>query len=209
METDNLSGSDIELKNRIMSVAREQFYQYGFSKVTVDEIASKLGMSKKTLYRLFPSKDALVLEVVRKTIREMDAQCQGIVNQDNLSFVEKMKQMMTQIGLQYSKMSRHLIEDLEKTVPLVWKEISDYRTVKIQKDFGILLTEGIKQGFFRSDIDQNLILLIYSNVMRNVITPEILSQLPFSAQQVFETVITVMFEGILTDEAKKQYSINS
>jgi AcrR family transcriptional regulator len=205
MDIDKHVSSDLELKNRIMISARDLFYIYGFSKVTVDEIANKLGMSKKTIYKFFPSKDELVQEVVRLSIHEMDTCCVGLMNQPNVNFADRLKQMMTMIGMQYAKMSRQLLEDLEKNAPAVWKEIADFRTEHIQKNFTNLLAQGVEHGVFRKDLDRDLILLIYSNVIRNIITPEILTQLPFTAAQVFDTIMVVLFEGIFTEEARKQY----
>jgi AcrR family transcriptional regulator len=205
MDTDQHNTNDLELKNRILNAARDQFYVYGFSKVTVDEIANKLRISKKTLYKFFPSKDELVHDVVRMTLKEMDACCTVLMDHSDISFVEKLKQLMSMVALQYSKISRHLIEDLEKNAPSAWKEIADYRTQHIQQNFKNLLAEGMQNGVFRSDLKQELVLLIYSNVIRNVITPEILSQVPFTAAEVFETIIEIMFEGILTVETRKLY----
>ncbi len=51
---------DIEIKDRILSRAEEMFLKFGYSKVTMDEIAANIGMSKKTLYKFFPSKEELV-----------------------------------------------------------------------------------------------------------------------------------------------------
>jgi len=48
--------TDAEVRNRILTEARGLFFRYGFSRVTMDEAAETLGMSKKTLYRHFPSK---------------------------------------------------------------------------------------------------------------------------------------------------------
>lgn len=205
MDTEQSANNDFELKNRILTTARDEFYIYGFSKVTVDEIANKLGISKKTLYKLFPSKDELVREVVRMTIKEMESCCSVLMTRSDFSFVEKLKQLMTLVAVQYSKMGRHLMEDLEKNAPSIWKEIADYRTEHIQQNFSSLLEQGVEHGVFRSDLPRELILLIYSNVIRNVITPEILTQLPFTAAQVFDTIMVVLFEGIFTDEARKQY----
>jgi AcrR family transcriptional regulator len=205
MDADQHNSNDLELKNRILTAARDEFYIYGFSKVTVDEIANKLGMSKKTLYKFFPSKDELVREVVRMVIKEMEACRCNVMAHDDIDFVEKLKQLMKYVGIQYSKMSRHLIEDLEKNAPSIWKEIADYRTEHIQKNFSALLKEGAAHGVFRIDVDDDLILLIYSNVIRNIINPEILTQLPYSAAQVFDAAIKILFEGMLTDAARKQY----
>ena len=49
---------------RILEVARNQFFSLGFAKVTMDEIAEELGMSKRTLYQHFPGKKALLRKVL-------------------------------------------------------------------------------------------------------------------------------------------------
>ncbi len=201
--------TDAEIKSRICAAAREQFYLYGFNKVTVDEIATKLGMSKKTLYKYFPSKDDLVMEVTRTTIAQMDQCCQGFLLDENTDFVVKLKNMMTFVAMQYAKMGRPLMEDLEKNAPHIWKEIDHYRTQSIMRYFGNLLKEGREKGVFRTDVDRELVLMIYNNAIQNIIRPEVLSQVPYSAAQVFDAIIKIIFEGILTDEAKPRYLSNN
>jgi AcrR family transcriptional regulator len=187
----------------------EQFYIYGFNKVTVDEIAAKLGMSKKTIYKYFPSKDDLVQEVTRATIAKMDLCCQSFLTDETTDFVVKLKNMMTFVAVQYAKMGRPLLEDLEKNAPHIWKEIDQYRERSIRLYFSNLLNEGVAKGVFRSDVDRELILMIYNNTIQNIIRPEVLSQVPFTAAQVFEAIIKIIFEGILTDEAKPRYLSNN
>ncbi len=46
----------LEVQNRILEVAGSQFFSLGFTKVTMDEIAHELGLSKRTLYQYFPGK---------------------------------------------------------------------------------------------------------------------------------------------------------
>ena len=194
--------NDIEIKKRILETARDQFFSHGFTKVTVDEIATRIGMSKKTIYKYYPSKDDLVRSVIESTLSEVHTCCKNIVDNNDLDFVEKLKQMMTYAALHISKMGRPLIEDLEKNAPHVWKEISEFRSKRIYEDFGKLLYDGVQKGIFRSDIDRQLVLLIYNNVIKNIISPEVLSQIPFTALQVYETIVKVIFEGIMTDKAK-------
>jgi AcrR family transcriptional regulator len=201
--------SDQEIKDRICTAAMEQFYIYGFNKVTVDEIAAKLGMSKKTIYKYFPSKDELVQEVTRMTIAKMDVCCQSFLKDETTDFVVKLKNMMTFVAVQYAKMGRPLMEDLEKNAPHIWKEIDEYRARSIMLYFNNLLKEGVAKGVFRSDVDRELILMIYNNTIQNIIRPEVLSQVPFTAAQVFEAIIKIIFEGILTDEAKPRYLSNN
>ena len=201
--------NDDQVKQRILEASKELFFQYGFSRVTVDEIAAKIGISKKTIYKYFSSKEEIVDSVAKVIMNEMDRSCDLIMNEDGGDFVFKMKKMMTNVAVQYARVGTALLEDLQKYAPNVWKEIADFRTERINKRFGTLLEEGIEQGYLRKDIDRRLVLMIYGNAIQTIIQPEMLLQLPFSAVEIYETIVKVIFEGILTDEAKPKYLSHS
>jgi hypothetical protein len=63
----------------------------------------------------------------------------------------------------------------------------------------------VEKGVFRKDIDRQLIILFYLHAIQGMINPETLSQLPYSANQVFDSIIRIIFEGILTEEGRKEY----
>ena len=48
----------------ILAAARKRFAYYGFSKVTMDEIASDVGLAKPSLYYYFPTKENLFRAVI-------------------------------------------------------------------------------------------------------------------------------------------------
>jgi len=200
--------NDSAVRERICAAAMEKFTQYGFHRVTVDEIAAQLGMSKKTLYKYFPSKDDLVQEVTRSAMAKTEECCHAFMTDEKTDFVVKLKNMMTFVAVQYAKMGRPLIEDLQKNAPHIWKEIDEYREKSIMLHFGNLLREGVEKGVFRKDVDRELILMIYNNAVQNIIRPEVLTQVPYSAAQVFDAIVKIIFEGILTEEAKPHYLSN-
>jgi AcrR family transcriptional regulator len=49
---------------RILGVVRERLFTYGYNALTMDVLAHDLGMSKKTLYVHFPSKDAIIGAII-------------------------------------------------------------------------------------------------------------------------------------------------
>ena len=51
------------MKEKIIVKSNELFLNFGFKSVTMDEIASALGVSKKTIYKCFNNKTALVTSV--------------------------------------------------------------------------------------------------------------------------------------------------
>ncbi len=57
-----------EKQNVIVDAARKRFAYYGFSKVTMDEIAADVGMGKASLYYYFPTKESLFEEVVKQEV---------------------------------------------------------------------------------------------------------------------------------------------
>lgn len=54
-----------ELRGRILEVAMQDFIQRGIRAVKMDDIAGSLGISKRTLYEIFPNKESLLLEGIR------------------------------------------------------------------------------------------------------------------------------------------------
>ena len=56
-------------KERILTIAEQQFARFGFRKTTMDDIAKAVRMSKSTLYYYFKNKEDLLAEVMRKESR--------------------------------------------------------------------------------------------------------------------------------------------
>ena len=67
-------GERVPPKDRILSVARDLFYERGVRAVGVDEIAEAAGTNKMTLYRHFASKDLLVAECLRQFARQSEVE---------------------------------------------------------------------------------------------------------------------------------------
>ena len=194
-----------EVRERIISQAEQLFVQFGYSKVTMDEIAANIGMSKKTVYKFFPGKEALIKEMITTLKCSVDDHINLIWNNESMNFMDKLKSVMDFIGKQTTKLHGPLLEDLHKNIPEVWKEIHDFRKANAVKKFTAFINEGVEKGVFREDIDRQLIVLFYLHAMQGMINPETLSQLPYSANQVFDAIIRIIFEGILTEGGRDEY----
>lgn len=58
------------LRQRIVAIATDAFTKNGIRSVTMDEIASEVGISKRTLYETFEDKEELLVECVRNKEEE-------------------------------------------------------------------------------------------------------------------------------------------
>ena len=198
-----------EIRQRILTEARDLFFRFGFSKVTMDEAAEKLGMSKKTLYKHFPSKEDLLAAVTEDHIRECDENVHALCTKKGQGPLERLRCLMDYLAALYGKMSDALIHDLRKSAPEIWKRVEATRKEHIHNEFSALVKEGRRKGIFRKDVDERLFLLIYFETVQSILHPETLSGLPFKPSQVFDGVVKVLFEGFLTDKARAEYHAKS
>ncbi len=57
---------DGDLDERILDTARAVFETYGVRRANIEDVAARAGVSRSTVYRRFPTKDALFERVVRR-----------------------------------------------------------------------------------------------------------------------------------------------
>lgn len=193
--------------DRILEAAQARFFAHGFSHASMDQLAADLGMSKKTLYLHFRSKDALLEAVMERFTRRLAESMDAILADRSLDFPARTARLLETLGRRIALLDRHFIEDLNRQAPQVWKKVEDFRRDRIFSVFGSLIREGAAKGHFRKDLDPDLILQIYFLSIQNVLNPRTLSTLPHSAAQVFETLLSVLFEGMLTDKGRRLFAV--
>lgn len=93
-------------KDQVIEAARELFHQFGFKKVSMDEIAAKAGVTKKTIYMYFSSKEELLKYFIQEEISNMEKIVEDI-EAKNLDFFETVNQAIYAI-LQYRKKQEFL-----------------------------------------------------------------------------------------------------
>jgi len=194
------------LRARILGAGKELFFSRGFVRVTADEIAAQIGISKATLYKEFESKEEILRAVVRDFMNEIIGRVEALIHDDTLSFVERLVALFAFVGGRISQFGPLLVRDLQKSAPLVWKEIDDFRRDKILTNFKIILAAGHKQGLFRSDIDMDLLLRMFLKLVEEFVNPAEILRSGRTPAETFESVIKVFFQGILTDRGRLDFS---
>ena len=198
--------SQAQLKRRILDRASHSFFEMGYSRVTTAGIAAELGISKKTLYRLFPSKMLLLRSIIRREIRSVRIRMDRILGDGDADFLEKIRGVMALASHQIVKMSRVFREDVYRSAPEIWEEIADFRRRFFLKRMGSLIAEGVDEGIVRADMDRRLIILLHRLVMENIINPEQLMRLSITPLEMFEAMIGILYGGILTESARERFS---
>jgi AcrR family transcriptional regulator len=194
-----------ETRVRILAAARIQFFQFGFSQITTDAIASSSGISKATLYKYFSSKEQLLREIVFGLLGEIEVGVEAIIQDEKKDFVEKLRELLTFIGLRLARMGRLLTLDIQRNAPQIWKEIEEFRRDKILSKLKQIIEQGTKTGVFRADFNQDLLVLMYVTLIQNIMNPATLVQYSLSFAEGFETIVKIVLEGILAEKSRARY----
>ena len=198
--------TDTEIRERIISFAREHFMREGFSKVTLDEIAAELGMSKKTLYKYFENKEDLLRAGIHENLRTIARGVESIASSDK-PFAEKLARIMMLIGKQMSRLSRPAMSDMQKFAPELWKEIETFRREQIFSKIGSMITQARDEKVFQPDADEKILVLMIMNCVQGIMNPSVLSQYSFSAEEAFRIIFKTIFEGALSEEARRDFHV--
>jgi len=147
------------MENRILFKARDLMTRHGVKHVTMDDIATQLGISKKTIYQFYKDKDALVMAVVNFELEEQALKCQR--TQDNAdNAVHEMFMILEDIQQMFKSMNPTTMNELAKYYPEAFLRIQTHKDVFMHKIIKTNMIKGIEQGLYRKEIDPE-ILAIY------------------------------------------------
>lgn len=189
-------------KTRILEYAFRQFTQHGFYKYTMDELASNLKMSKKTIYSYFPTKDDLVREAIHTFLEKNAAIIRSYLEQDSTA-VEKFITVISHFSKVTQSISAKWIHDLQLLTPELWSIIEVRRKAIISNVIAVLWEQGIREGTFKS-YPIEIVLQTYLSALNAVVNPEFIATVPYSVNEAFRIVTEILTSGFATDKGNKQ-----
>jgi len=148
------------MKEKILHKASEMFLNLGFKSVTMDDIASELGMSKKTIYSHYPTKLKLVQATTFFVLDNVNEAICSILSAD-LNPIKEVFTIKSIINnqLKNEKSSPHY--QLQKYYPKIFKQLKDKQFESVNECVINNLKRGIEQGYYREEINIDLITRFY------------------------------------------------
>lgn len=143
-----------EVKQRILQEAFRLIYQSGIKNVTMDDLARHLGMSKKTFYVYYSSKDELIHEIIQV---ELSNKSPCLFYNDYEDVIAQMVALMEHGANMLASINPLVFSDLQKYYPRTWALVETHLSVDCDAQIKEQLTKGIQQGYFRPDIDVEIL----------------------------------------------------
>lgn len=142
----------MEIKDRIKKKAHELFMKYGMRSVSMDTIATELGMSKKTIYQYYADKDELVDAVMDDEVNQTHTDCAFCKTQSK-NAIDEMFLTMAQIHEHFSQLNPSVLYDMEKFHPHAFSKFRKMKDEYLSKVIADNIRRGIKEELYREDIN--------------------------------------------------------
>lgn len=189
----------MENRERILEGAAELFKTYGIKSVTMDSLASHLGISKRTIYEVFSDKDEMLIGVLQWMTQKQNELVKRILNESENAIVAIFR--MLEISRDhFQDMSPAFQADLKKFHHDVLMkkadkcEMPDYRS-NIQ-----VIEKGISEKLFRKDINPDLVNRCLYSLARSAMDNYLYPYEEFSRREVIKNVFINYIRGISTPE---------
>jgi AcrR family transcriptional regulator len=170
----------------------------------MDEIATQLGMSKKTLYRFFGSKRELVRAVVAEHLEVVRGHVEEAFATPGLSMVDRLTRILRVVSRTLARIGEPFLADLARHAPEVWDEIERFRQEVVFSRLEGLITEGIREGVVRSDVNAYIVTQMLVTVARGMLVPSVLVELDVRAEEVANNLGGLLYGGILSEEGRRR-----
>jgi TetR/AcrR family transcriptional regulator, cholesterol catabolism regulator len=187
----------MSIQERILEGAATLFRTYGIKSVTMDQLASHLGISKRTIYENFTDKDDLLTGVLRMMTEKQKVIIQRIIDESENAIVAIFRILeMSRNHLQ--DMSPAFLSDIKKYhYDFLSKnqdkcEMPDYRN-NIQ-----VVIKGIEDGLFRKDINPDLVNRCLYSLGKTTMDTELFPFELFSMRDIVKNVFINYMRGIST-----------
>jgi AcrR family transcriptional regulator len=168
----------------------------------MDDVADGLGMSKKTIYGHFPSKNALLEAMLLEKFRSAEEELEAITSECSADFATALHRLLACVQRHTEEIRPPFLRDIQREAPDLFKVVQARRRELIHRYFSKLLGEGRREGLIRKDIPVHIIIEILLGAVEAIINPPRLAELELSLKSGVTAILSVILEGALTPEGR-------
>ncbi len=194
----------MDVQQKILSVSAEMFRQYGFKTITMDDIARRAGISKKTLYQHYVNKQEVVQAAINWYQCRVSDDCHEALSQsDNaVEAMVKLAELLTQMFKQVNPLA---MLELQRFFP----ESHDlFRKTLFERDMIAIrdnILRGIEEGYYREGLNAELLAIYRLESCLIMMQPGLMMNERFNTQIVSEEIFEHFIYGLMTAKGEKLY----
>lgn len=193
-------------KKNIIKTAGELFFRLGIRSVSIDDICRELGMSKKTFYVYFSSKDELIEQLLETNIAHLEQKMQTTLESGDFSAILRKFTHWISAEKEDVRKVPKLVYDLKKYYPRQYNDFQRHSFETQQRYIELFIERGMETGLVRANINKeytsHLFAKIYTDALRDF---EQIESKGHNLPQFSRVATDILMRGILSEEGLKLY----
>jgi len=189
----------MDLRKRILTEATNLFFQNGIRNITMDDIAGKLGISKRTIYETFKDKNELLINCFEEYSKEKYKVNEDIIK-NSPNMLAAVCSFIKSGAMAIDLLNPAFFSDMKKYHNDIWVMASKQQNEKNYNLAYRLLRKGINEGIFRKDINIDIVVKIILTQMNLLVDNEVFSTDKYSRSDVFKNMVINFIRGIATNK---------
>ncbi len=169
----------------------------------MDDLAAELGVSKKTLYAHFPSKDALLEAVLNAKYEGIRATLEQVATQTPRHFPYALQSLLHGLHAELDELQPPFLRDMRKA-PEIFRHLEQRRARLIRNHFGQLFRQGQRDGHVRSDLPAKLMIETLLASVQAIMNPTKLVELGIAPRNAFTGLIDLLLHGAIVRQKESQ-----
>jgi AcrR family transcriptional regulator len=142
-----------ELLERLIKCAQQQIITQGPRNLRMDDLAHDLGVSKKTIYQVVPSKEALIEQIIHRFGANVRHGMKAVIEDPDITFEQKVTAFFEWISQSLQRYDQRVFMELERYYPSIFVKVEQIRREVIPEMISLLITQGQMTGSVREDLD--------------------------------------------------------
>ncbi len=189
--------SEVDIKERIVETALEQFLANGIRNMTILKLIEPLGISTKTVYKHFDGKEALLAECLEVLYTGYFNEFKLIAGRKDNPVNSLLLLFRATLGKDFG-MNRQFFHDLNYYYP----ELQNAAISRVSQNYGSimipLVQRGIDEGYFIGSLDPGLALKGISTLYTLITRSEEYKDYEGSPYELFRNLVEVFIRGMCT-----------
>ncbi len=192
----------MEIQERIAQKAHDLFLRYGIRSISMDEIASQLGISKKTIYQFYADKDALVDSAIDIVVSTNTSEC-CVHREESENPVHEILVATDMVQEMLKTMNPTIMYDLQKYHPAAYKKIADHKNEFLYKLIKENLEQGVALQLYRPELNIEIMSRFRLASVFMMFSPDLYPLGKYNLGAVIEEVTIQFLYGITTAKGQK------
>ena len=192
------------IREKIQKGAEDLFMRYGVRSISMDDIARHLSVSKKTLYQHFADKEDIVTVTCKAHLERHESEFMSI-RKTARNAIEELFHLSQCVRKNLQDMNPSLLFDLQKYHPKAWSVWLNHKNKFIRESVVHNLKEGIAEGYFRPEMDPEIIAAVRLEMIQIAFNEELFPREKYRLPEVQMQIFDHFIFGLLTDKGRKLY----